>query len=128
MSRPSWTPTPLVSTQQGWDAPLNDTLTAARATVLQGPFPVFEYSTGATPETGIAGAFPPGLYDRCVAMVLHSTLGWVLMYSDGTTWRVHGRAANQVDSVAVSAAALVVDFNSLLAKLRAGGVLGPPTP
>jgi hypothetical protein len=48
-----------------------------------------------------------------------------LFKSDGTPKVVANPAAAQVDTVAVDLAALKVDFNALLAKLRTAGVLLP---
>lgn len=120
MSRPNYTPTNLQSNAQGWDATVNANLAAARATMLAVPFPVFEAGVD---EVALPTAFPPGQYDRCVCWVNHTTLGWVLMYSDGTTWRVYSRGAAHADSVATTVAGIVADFNGLLAKLRTGKVI-----
>lgn len=48
-----------------------------------------------------------------------------LFKSDGTPKALANPAAAQVDSVAATVGALVTDFNALLAKLRAAGVLLP---
>lgn len=105
---------------EGWDGALNDNFEV----LTLGPWPAFEQAAG--DETNLPVTFPPASYDRCIAFVNHTTLGWIMYYSTGTTWLVvPHRAAAQADSVAVTLAALVVDFNSLLAKLRAAGVIAP---
>lgn len=48
-----------------------------------------------------------------------------LVNADGTAAGTVKKQAAQVDTVAVDLAALKVDFNALLAKLRAAGVLTP---
>jgi hypothetical protein len=49
----------------------------------------------------------------------------VLFNTDGTAASTIKKQAAQVDSVAASTAAMVVDFNLLLVKLRAAGVIAP---
>ena len=46
-----------------------------------------------------------------------------LYKADGTPYPVPTKQAAQADSVAASTAALVTDFNALLAKLRLAGIL-----
>lgn len=54
----------------------------------------------------------------------HGSFDLVLIYPDGTPAVTVKKQANQVDTVAVDLAALKVDFNALLAKLRLAGILG----
>lgn len=119
MARPQ-----LVTIESGaeaWDADVNDNTAILR----DAPTPLFELPS-ADDETDLATDFPANTYDRCVAMVNHSTLGWTLMYSDGTAWQVIPRRADaQADSTATLLADLVNDFNVLLGKLRDAGVIAP---
>jgi hypothetical protein len=48
----------------------------------------------------------------------------MLVNADGSTAGTVKKAAAQADSVASTVAALVTDFNALLAKLRTAGVIG----
>lgn len=115
MARPTIS-TAINSGIQGWDAAINDNFTVLAA----GPWPVYQKTVG--DESNLATAFPPGSYDRCILFVNHSTLGWIPYYSDGSAWIIiPRRAAAQADSVAVTVAQLVVDFNQLLANRRASG-------
>lgn len=125
MSRPLWDQTPLANGQQGWDATVNTMLSDGKQVILGAPIPLYQHTGD---ETDIATSFPPSAFDRCMCWVDHTTLGWVLMYSDGTAWRVYGRAADVPDSTAATLTDLKNDVNALLAVLRAGGVLGVPTP
>ena len=125
MSRPTYVNTPLQSGMEGWDANVNDELSALAATVLEAPFPAYQHAGN---QTDLATTFAAASYDRCLVWVNHTSLGWVLYYSDGTSWRIYGRAAAQADSVAANVADLRTDFNALLAKMRAAGLLGAPTP
>lgn len=104
MARISYTA--LASGQQGWDATINGNLAVA----FDGPFPFKEYATyGALPAAGADNV-------RCVAAL---TAEHRLVISNGTIWlRMPTMAAAQADSVAATLAALVIDFNLLLAKLR----------
>jgi outer membrane murein-binding lipoprotein Lpp len=53
------------------------------------------------------------------------TVQLALFKADGTPKVIANPAAAQVDTVAADLAALKVDFNALLAKLRAAGVMLP---
>ena len=103
---------------QGWDA----LLTGPWRDNLQGyPLPVFEPSAGAFANLPAAAQ-----NDRGLAAVLDGTAGWILVLSNGSTYRkVPVQAAAQADSTATDVAGLKADFNALLAKLRAAGVLAP---
>lgn len=125
MSRPTWNLSAVASGQAGWDAPLNSMLDDAKDVILGGPIPIYQHSGN---ESDVGTSWPAASYDRCLCWVNHSTRGWVLMYSDGSTWRVYGRAAAQADSVAGTVADLRADFNTFLAGQRAAGLLGTPTP
>lgn len=103
---------------EGWDGAIVDNFEI----LDDAPWPVFQQAAG--DETNLPITFPPASYDRCIAFVNHTTIGWIMYYSTGTTWLViPHRAAAQADSVAVVLATLVADFNSLLAKLRTAGVI-----
>lgn len=117
MSKPLWSD--VQSGAEGWDAAVQDNVEVLKS----GPWPVYEHAGN---ETNLASTFPASQHDRCVCWVNHTTLGWLLYWSDGTSWRpLPKQAAAQADSVAGSVGALVTDFNALLAKLRAAGVLAP---
>lgn len=64
---------------QGWDGPMDDNDEA----LFNGPLPIHEHTGD---ETDLASTFPANSYDRCSVMVDHSTLGWSLYVSDGTSW------------------------------------------
>lgn len=112
MTRPEMTE--IENGAEGWDAPLNDNF---RVLGLDGdPMAVPEF-----PNTVSLPA--ANQFDRCLAAVEDAT-GWTLYLSNGTSWvPLARRGAAVSDSVAASTAAIVADFNALLAVLRASGVL-----
>jgi hypothetical protein len=102
---------------EGWDGELE----SWRVILQTGPLPIFEASSGLFANLPTASS-----NDRSIAFFNESTnsVGWMMAYSDGAAWKkVPRQAAAQVDSVAATVGALVTDFNGLLAKLRASGVL-----
>lgn len=77
MARP--TRLPIVSSQQGWDAPLETNL----QNIMDKPFPMPET---ALTELTIQATYPAASYDRCMIWLEHTVNGWELWFSDGTTW------------------------------------------
>ncbi len=111
--------TPLIPTidptQVGWGTEVADAVA-----VLGGdgdPVPLPYYAN--------LGSLPAAAsYDKCFALVTDATVGLTPVYSNGTSWvPLAVQAANQPDSVAEDVTGLVVDFNNLLAKLVAAGVM-----
>ena len=64
---------------QNWDGKMdtNDEV------ILNAPFPMHVHTGD---QTDLEAAFAAAAYDRCHVMVNHTTLGWSLYVSDGTTW------------------------------------------
>lgn len=117
MSRPTFVK-PTAATE-GWDGEISDDIDI----LLTKPWPIYEH---VGTEANLASTFPANQYDRCVVWVNHSTMGWILYHSNGTTWvQLPRQAAAQGDSTATTVADLKTDFNALLAKMRASGTLAP---
>lgn len=90
----------------GWDIPVDGNFTKIFGT----PYPPPEFADYASLPTATS-------YDGCVAWLLDEEC---LVFSTSGAWeRMGWRSANQADSTAVTVAALVIDFNALLAKLQA---------
>lgn len=119
MTKPTFVPVSILAAVEGWDGPVTDNFDAIKDIFIDNPMPVKEYA--------LAAALPTASnFDRCIVIKEDATAGWLIRFSDGSTWRiVPTQAAAQADSVAASLGALVTDFNSLLAKLRASGALAP---
>lgn len=64
---------------QNWDGKIDDNDEA----LFNTPLPMHEHTGD---ETDLASTFAAASYDRCHVMVDHTTLGWSLYVSDGTTW------------------------------------------
>ena len=77
MARPS--KTDITSGLQNWDASVDSNFDV----VLGGPFPVAEHTGD---ESDLASTYPAASYARCMIWVDHSTLGWKLYVSDGSSW------------------------------------------
>lgn len=85
----------IASGMEGWDVEVSNNFS-----ILQdGPVPIFE---SAGDETTLATDHPPGLYDRCMIFVNHSTKGWLLYFSNGSTWIVIGKAASSITKFTIS--------------------------
>ena len=123
MSRPVYAPVAVVSSIEGWDALITDNFNATADALANYPLPIAKYAA----ISGGSGPPTASSYDQCICVANDSvTAGWVIMVSDGAAWNiVPKRAAAQANSVAGTLGALVTDFNSLLAKLRASGVIAP---
>lgn len=78
MPRP--TSIPINDGVNDWDALINDDLDI----ILNGPLPI--HANASLTESNVAATFPPGSYDRCLVWVNHSIVGYLLYWSDGTTW------------------------------------------
>jgi len=118
MARPNFSPVLLDSGTEGWDAEVDDNFAAAKEVFQDGPIPLKEYAN--------VGALPAAAqYDRCACMVnLGGAVGWTIAISNGAAWQfVPKQAAAQANSTAAALADLVTDFNTLLTKLRATGVI-----
>lgn len=117
MTRPNFTDIP--HGVQGWDAVVNDDFALIGTT----PVPLALYAN--------AGALPTASsYDKCFAVITDDGSGGggkpAFVMSNGTTWLLIGtRAATQAASVAATLGALVTDFNALLTKLKASGLMAP---
>lgn len=101
------------STIEGWDGEAE----AWRDNLANFPIPIFE------PTAGLFANLPAANQnDRGLAAVNDPTAGWILVLSNGSSFRkIPVQAAAQADSVAATLAALVIDFNALLAKRRTAG-------
>lgn len=112
MARPSYN-TITVGTAN-WDAPLNDNFEV----ILGAPFPPVQISTLA----GLNSNFDPADYENCIATAGDEP-GY-LFVSDGTEWRrVPYSAEAMANVVGWADATAQSDFNALLTKLRASGVI-----
>ncbi len=65
---------------EGWDGPINDFALIAR----DKPFPI---ALLVGTEAVLEATFPAAQYAQCLINVNHTTLGWTLYYSTGTTWK-----------------------------------------
>jgi len=65
---------------QNWHQKIDDNDEA----LFNAPLPVHVHTGN---ESNLASTFPAASYDRCIVVVNHSTLGWSLYASDGTTWQ-----------------------------------------
>lgn len=83
MSRPSFSFNTISSGLEGWDAEINDDFTIVDEYFLTYPVALTEHSGD---ESDLASTFAAASYDRCVIWVDHSTKGWLLYMSDGTSW------------------------------------------
>lgn len=98
---------------EGWDAELEDW----RIILSNGPLPIFEVAAFGSLPTASNN-------DRSIAFFNDGVAGWIMAYSDGIAWQKVGhQTATQANSVAATVGALVTDFNALLAKLKAAGLM-----
>lgn len=65
---------------QNWHQKIDDN----DEVLFNGPLPIHVHTGD---ETNLAATFPVASFDRCLVVVNHSTLGWTLYASDGTTWQ-----------------------------------------
>lgn len=101
---------------EGWDALANDNF----AKLTAAPIPLFS----ATAAQLAAGTLVPGQNDDGLAIQTDGTGGPYLVFSNGGAWKKVGtQCASQANSVAGTVGALVTDFNALLAKLKASGLM-----
>lgn len=127
MARP--TRKPIDAGISAWDSPLNDDFIQ----VYDGPLPIHVHTGD---QTDLAATFPPASYDQCFAVVNHTTLGFLLYFSDGVAWQVWKQRENfRTTSAAV---VMVVDdgviltgdaggaYNVTLPDPTALGVIGRP--
>src|SRR5262245_60330194 len=107
---------PILHQAESWDAEL-DSWRDNLITAL--PLP--------EPSTGLFADLPNASQnDRGIAAINDPTAGWMAVISNGSAWeRIPKRAAARADSTAANLAALIVDFNDLLAKLRTSGAIAP---
>lgn len=117
MTRPTYTPTAIASAIEAWDAVVTDNFNHTADTLINNPVPLAKYANVA--------ALPAfGSFDQCLCVVNEATAGWVIALSNGAAWEIiPKRCATQANSVAGTLGALVTDFNALLAKLKASGVM-----
>lgn len=83
MARPLFS-LPISSGIQGWDGAVTDNFEIFSL----GPWPIREHTGN---EGNLQSTFPANQFDRCVIMVNHTTLGWSLYASDGTSWKIIAR-------------------------------------
>lgn len=114
MARPSPSLNAITSNLENWDAEVDDNFDQLVDLCFTNPFPAARYAT--------TGALPAASsYENCLAFVEVDDLIYI---SDGTNWNPIGtQCANQADSTATIVADIVSDFNDLLAKLQASGLM-----
>lgn len=90
---------------EDWDADVQ----ALIDMVSSAPVPIYQATTSQT-LAAFAAAHAAASYDRCFAWHNNSTIGYVLVWSDGTNWRMIGKrhvfALTDAATVAVDAAVL----------------------
>ena len=64
---------------QGWDGAMDDNDEA----LFNAPLPIHEHTGD---ESDLEATFAAAAHDRCHVMVDHTTHGWSLYVSDGTSW------------------------------------------
>lgn len=65
--------------EASWDSKVN----TGTLHTFDRPFPVHEH---AGDESDLEATYPAASYDRCLVWVDHTTLGWILFVSNGTSW------------------------------------------
>lgn len=65
--------------EAGWDADTNTNF----QNILDKPIPIFEHSGD---ESDLEATFAAAQHDNCLVWVDHTTQGWVLYHSDGSSW------------------------------------------
>lgn len=96
--------TTIASSGQAWDASVDDNF----ALIFDGPVPLKEYAnTGSLP--------PAGNFDRCFAVVNDAVAGWVLIFSDGTSWKVVGKQAATIPAITDNSAGTASGTTTLVA-------------
>jgi hypothetical protein len=65
---------------QNWHQKIDDNDEA----LFNGPLPIHEHTGD---ESDLQSTFPAASFDRCLVMVDHSTLGWSIYGSNGTSWQ-----------------------------------------
>ncbi len=82
MTRPTYTPAPIASGMEGWDAEVTDNFDQVKEVFCDHPAPLAKYaSLGALPAAN--------LYDQCAAIVWDGST-WILVVSDGAAWNPAG--------------------------------------
>lgn len=110
---------PAIPSGQSWDAPLNEALDILGRAGEPVPVPLH-----AGDESDLQTTFAAADYDQCQIWVDHTTLGRVLAWSDGSSWQFSPKqSAAQSDSTATTVGDVVSDFNALLTKMRASGLM-----
>lgn len=110
----------IVAGLEAWDAPVNDNFSV-----------LFDAATP-IPEYGSIASLPAAnQFDRCLAAVNNTTdtpaTGWVLMFSDGSTWRKIGvQAANVANGSGATLAQLETRVNNILTAMKNAGVMAGP--
>lgn len=135
MARPG-SPT-VASGDQDWDVEVD----AGFENLYDGPIPVHEHTGD---ESDINSSFTASSFDRCFVWVNHSTKGWLLYFSDGSSWTPFCNPAEDIgvltDSTGGSAsstlsahasfgdvddsvASLVAQLNDIRTKMRDRGLM-----
>jgi hypothetical protein len=117
MARPSYSPVVPIASVEGWDAIIDTNFTDLSTILFSQPIPLKEYALVASLPTA-------SNYTNCLAMVNDPVAGYTLYFSDGVSWIPFGyQGVSVADSVAATVGDVVTDFNSLLASLRAAGII-----
>lgn len=115
MARPS--KNTVSSGNPNWDAAQDDNFEA----IFNAPFPVHEHTGD---ESDLESTFPAAAHDRCMVWVDHTTLGWVLYMSDGTSWNIkHAEAPTAVADIGSPSGTAETKLNELMGVLRAFGFI-----
>jgi outer membrane murein-binding lipoprotein Lpp len=101
----------IASGEAAWDGEVDSNF----AMLTDAPFPLFLVA-----NTSLLPA--AGGYDACLALV-GTTANAKLYISNGTSWVAYQQAAHQANTTAADVAAMATDFNALLAKLQAAGIM-----
>ncbi len=83
MSRPAFGFNAINHGLESWDTEIDTNFDTVDDFFLTNPVPLTEHTGD---ETDLASTFDPTLFDRSVIWVDHTTKGWLLFHSDGTTW------------------------------------------
>lgn len=82
MARP--TKDDLNSGNQGWDGVVDDNFEK----LFDAPIPI--HASASLTQSNLQSSFPASAHDRCLVWVNHTVHGYMLYYSNGTTWIPYG--------------------------------------
>lgn len=103
-------PRPISHQLEGWDVDVSQNMSLAFDT----PFPVYVTDSLANLQT----SFPAASFEDCFCIV-----GSEIVVSDGSSWKVYMKADAVADSTATTVTQMAADFNTLIAELKASGIM-----